>query len=169
MPQWDVRRDHLILEISWYLPKISLQGANELICPFSPQAEACKSVDYAFKKCPNGMYAEIKYDGERVQVHKQGDSFSYFSRSLKPVLPHKVRATDDTQWLIFFWWHCLPSSLQYKTHLRRQWNCRSLRWSWSIACRRCSDYIFMIDLKPGFDWLGKDNGNMRRESFQFWD
>lgn len=42
------------------------------------------------KKCPNGMYSEIKYDGERVQVHKNGDNFSYFSRSLKPVLPHKV-------------------------------------------------------------------------------
>lgn len=49
-------------------------------------------MDYALKKCPNGMYAEIKYDGERVQVHKQGDSFSYFSRSLKPVMPHKVSA-----------------------------------------------------------------------------
>ena len=48
-------------------------------------------MEYAFKKCPNGMYSEIKYDGERVQVHKQGDSFSYFSRSLKPVLPHKVK------------------------------------------------------------------------------
>ncbi|MEQ2176000.1 DNA ligase 3 [Ameca splendens] len=42
------------------------------------------------KKCPNGMYSEIKYDGERVQVHKNGNTFSYFSRSLKPVLPHKV-------------------------------------------------------------------------------
>ena len=42
------------------------------------------------KKCPNGMYAEIKYDGERVQVHKKGDKFQYFSRSLKPVQPHKV-------------------------------------------------------------------------------
>ena len=36
------------------------------------------------------MYAEIKYDGERVQVHKQGDRFEYFSRSLKPVGSHKV-------------------------------------------------------------------------------
>ena len=43
------------------------------------------------KKCPNGFYAEIKYDGERVQLHKQGDEFQYFSRSLKPVLPHKVK------------------------------------------------------------------------------
>ena len=33
------------------------------------QAEACKSISYAFKKCPSGMYAEIKYDGERVQVN----------------------------------------------------------------------------------------------------
>lgn len=42
------------------------------------------------QKCPHGMYAEIKYDGERVQVHKQGDKFDYFSRSLKAVQPHKV-------------------------------------------------------------------------------
>lgn len=42
------------------------------------------------KKCPNGMLAEVKYDGERVQVHKKGNEFRYFSRSLKPVLPHKV-------------------------------------------------------------------------------
>ena len=54
------------------------------------QAEACKSVEYAMKKCPNGMFSEIKYDGERVQVHKQGNEFRYYSRSLKPVMPHKV-------------------------------------------------------------------------------
>ena len=42
------------------------------------------------KKCPNGFYAEIKYDGERVQVHKNGDTFEFFSRSLKNVQPHKV-------------------------------------------------------------------------------
>ncbi|KAI8516931.1 DNA ligase 3 [Branchiostoma belcheri] len=49
----------------------------------------------AMRKCPNGMYAEIKYDGERVQVHKQGNKFEYFSRSLKPVLPHKVAHFKD--------------------------------------------------------------------------
>ncbi len=54
------------------------------------QAEACKSVEHAFKRSPHGMLAEIKYDGERVQVHKSGGTFKYFSRSLKPVVPHKV-------------------------------------------------------------------------------
>ncbi|GAB6028919.1 DNA ligase 3 [Chamberlinius hualienensis] len=68
---------------------LSIKAA--LMTPILPMlAEACKSVEQAMKKCPNGMYAEIKYDGERVQVHKQGNQFSYFSRSLKPVLPHKV-------------------------------------------------------------------------------
>ena len=38
------------------------------------------------------MLAEIKYDGERVQVHKNGSSFLFFSRSLKPVKDDKVRA-----------------------------------------------------------------------------
>ena len=61
-----------------------------LYIPSCYQAEACRSVAQAIKKCPNGMYAEIKYDGERVQVHKQGDRFEFFSRSLKPVQPHKV-------------------------------------------------------------------------------
>ncbi|XP_069470992.1 DNA ligase 3 isoform X2 [Ambystoma mexicanum] len=67
-----------------------------LMTPVQPMlAEACKSVAHAMKKCPNGMYSEIKYDGERVQVHKNGDHFSYFSRSLKPVLPHKVAHFKD--------------------------------------------------------------------------
>ncbi|KAG8439801.1 hypothetical protein GDO86_005825 [Hymenochirus boettgeri] len=71
--------------------KQTLSVQASLMTPVQPMlAEACKSIEYAMKKCPNGMYAEIKYDGERVQVHKNGDHFSYFSRSLKPVLPHKV-------------------------------------------------------------------------------
>ncbi|KAJ8348561.1 hypothetical protein SKAU_G00271500 [Synaphobranchus kaupii] len=72
-------------------PRKILSVEATLMTPVQPMlAEACKSVEYAMKKCPNGMYSEIKYDGERVQVHKNGDHFSYFSRSLKPVLPHKV-------------------------------------------------------------------------------
>ncbi|XP_041657063.1 DNA ligase 3 [Cheilinus undulatus] len=72
-------------------PRKLLSVEASLMTPVQPMlAEACKSVEYAMKKCPNGMYSEIKYDGERVQVHKSGENFSYFSRSLKPVLPHKV-------------------------------------------------------------------------------
>nr|XP_056720864.1 DNA ligase 3 [Euleptes europaea] len=71
--------------------KKTLSVEASLMTPVQPMlAEACKSIEYAMKKCPNGMYSEIKYDGERVQVHKKGDHFNYFSRSLKPVLPHKV-------------------------------------------------------------------------------
>ncbi|TMS13924.1 DNA ligase 3 [Larimichthys crocea] len=77
-------------------PRKLLTVEASLMTPVQPMlAEACKSVEYAMKKCPNGMYSEIKYDGERVQVHKNGDSFSYFSRSLKPVLPHKVAHFKD--------------------------------------------------------------------------
>ena len=52
-------------------------------------------------------------------------------------------------------------------HLCRQWNCWSLRCSWSIACRRCSNYLFILDLIPGFNGLGKDNCKTRRESFKY--
>ena len=41
--------------------------------------------------------------------------------------------------------------------------------SWSIACQRCSNYIWVIDLTPGFIGLGKDNSKTRRETFKFWD
>nr|XP_018909326.1 PREDICTED: DNA ligase 3 isoform X2 [Bemisia tabaci] len=77
-------------------PKKKMNIGVNLLTPVLPMlAEACKSVEMAMKKCPNGMYSEIKYDGERVQVHKQGNQFKYFSRSLKPVLPHKVNHFKD--------------------------------------------------------------------------
>jgi DNA ligase-3 len=42
------------------------------------------------KRCKNGMYVEIKYDGERVQIHKNGDELAFYSRNLKPVKEDKV-------------------------------------------------------------------------------
>ena len=47
----------------------------------------------------------------------------------------------------------LPPNLWYKVRLNRQWNCWSLSCSWSIACRRCTNYIFVLDLIPGFNGL----------------
>ena len=63
----------------------------------------------------------------------------------------------------------LPSSLLYKAHLSRQLNCWSLGCSWSIPCRRCSNYIFILNLTPGFNGLGKDNYKMTWKAFKFWD
>ena len=47
--------------------------------------------------------------------------------------------------------------------------CWSLWCSWSIACRCCSNYIFILDVAHGFSGLGKDNRKTRREIFDFWD
>ena len=38
-----------------------------------------------------------------------------------------------------------------------------------MAGRRCSNYIFILELIPGFNGLGKDNCNMRQETFKVWD
>lgn len=63
----------------------------QVMTAISPMlAEPCKDFDKAIKKCPEGFYSEIKYDGERVQIHKQGNEFKFFSRNLKPVMDHKV-------------------------------------------------------------------------------
>ena len=66
---------------------------------------------------------------------------------------------------------CVPaplSNLKYKWHLSRQYNCWSLRCSWSIARRRCSNYIFILDLTHGINGLDKDSCKTRRETFKFW-
>ncbi|GJQ69356.1 lig3 [Trypoxylus dichotomus] len=76
--------------------KSSVKAKISLLTPVLPMlAQACRSVEDAMKKCPNGMYSEIKYDGERVQVHKNGSEFQYYSRSLKPVMTHKITHFKD--------------------------------------------------------------------------
>lgn len=55
---------------------VYFQNTVQLMCPISPMlAEPCKSVEKAIEKCPAGIYSEIKYDGERVQLHKKGNEF----------------------------------------------------------------------------------------------
>ena len=49
-------------------------------------------------------------------------------------------------------------SKKCKTHFCRQLN-----------CRRCSTYIFILNLTPGFNILRKDNCKLKREAFKFWD
>ena len=49
-------------------------------------------------------------------------------------------------------------------HIRRQSDCRSLS-----ANRRCSNYIFILDLTPGLNRLGRNNCETWREIFSFWD
>ena len=51
-------------------------------------------------------------------------------------------------------------------HLR-QYNFWSLRCSCSISCQHCSNYIFILDLSPGFYGLDKDNCKTRWETFKF--
>ena len=42
-------------------------------------------------------------------------------------------------------------------------------YSWSIACRRCSNYIFILNLTPGFNGLSEDNCKRIQETFKLWD
>ena len=71
----------------------------------------------------------------------------------------------------WFWYqkNVLQSNFQYKLHPSRQYNCWSLRCSWSITCWWCSNFIFILDLTPGFNGLGKDKCKMRQETYNFGD
>ena len=81
------------------------------------------------------------------------------------MLPQWSRASGKWSVLV----QTLPSSLLYKTHFSGQLNYCTLKCSWSITCRRCSNYIFILNWTPGFNGLGKDNYKMRHEAFKFWD
>jgi DNA ligase-3 len=66
-------------------------SSSRILTPMKPMlAEALKKFQKALDKNLAGLFAEIKYDGERVQIHKSGNDFKYYSRSLKPVTAHKV-------------------------------------------------------------------------------
>ena len=51
----------------------------------------------------------------------------------------------------------IPISLWYQRHLWWESNCWSLWCSWSCARRRCSNYVFILDLLHGFNRLCKTN------------
>ena len=81
---------------------------------------------------------------------------------------------NDTSKIILVWisgWFILKgisSGMNFRSTVRKsswQLHCWTLRCSWSIACRCCSNYIFILDLTPGVNGLGKDNGKTRREAF----
>jgi len=73
------------------IPKI------RLFQPIKPMlARASKSFDDAVTRCSNGFYMELKYDGERIQMHydRSLNKLSCFSRNLKPVMEYKVKEVE---------------------------------------------------------------------------
>ena len=61
----------------------------------------------------------------------------------------------------------IRSDLKYKAPLSRQLNCWSLRCSSIIACRRCSNYIFILDFTLASVDLTKTTVR-RNETLIFW-
>ncbi|AAL69869.1 SPV130 DNA ligase-like ptorein [Swinepox virus] len=88
---------HNLKDIIYCVLNKSLNNVSILpMTPVKPMlAEICKSTDVAFEKYTNGLYAEIKYDGERVQIHKQNNTYVYYSRNLKQVSTYKIEGFDD--------------------------------------------------------------------------
>jgi DNA ligase-3 len=68
----------------------------EPFTPISPMlATACDNIAKFFSKFENGVCIEKKYDGERIQVHKVGQQFEFYSRSLKNTVATKTVSLRD--------------------------------------------------------------------------
>lgn len=68
-----------------------------IMTPIKPMlAKKVTDFEECVTKSPDGMFAEVKYDGERIQIHKDGTEFKCFSRNLKPILEWKVCHTSGS-------------------------------------------------------------------------
>ena len=75
--------------------KIKVKAKMVLFNPVKPMlARPSKTYDDIIKRCPNGFYCELKYDGERIQIHydRSKDKIKYFSRNLKEVQEYKIES-----------------------------------------------------------------------------
>jgi ATP-dependent DNA ligase len=71
---------------------VSFSTAIEVGTPIKPMlARKVSSLAECYARSPKGLFSEIKYDGERIQIHKSGQEFKCYSRNLKPVQPWKVK------------------------------------------------------------------------------
>ena len=99
-------------------------------------------------------------------THPLGVNHTKLSNMLTTSIAKTVFACNIWKYIPHSWYRQVSN---IRPHLSRQLNCWSLRCSWSIACRRCSNYIFILDLTPDFKGLAKDDFKTRWESFKFWD
>ena len=69
-------------------------AADDELRPIQPMlAKAHGDLDVFESRFERGGTAcEVKYDGERVQIHKDGDELRFYSRNLKPVNADKIDA-----------------------------------------------------------------------------
>ncbi|EFC36977.1 predicted protein [Naegleria gruberi] len=75
--------------------KIKISTKMKLFHPVKPMlARPSKTYDDVIARCPNGFYSELKYDGERIQIHydRKNDEIKYFSRNLKDVQEYKIKS-----------------------------------------------------------------------------
>ncbi|KPA75830.1 putative DNA ligase [Leptomonas pyrrhocoris] len=73
-------------------------GVNTAISigiPLAPMLAApARSIAQIVAKCPNGAFSEVKYDGERIQIHKRGSKLTFFARSLRPMRADKFAGLE---------------------------------------------------------------------------
>ena len=85
----------------------------------------------------------------------------------------KNPAVPNLQWTAMTWLiHWLLAKYNQTSNISRTLVGNEIvdHWcSWSSACRRFSNYIFILYFTPSFSGLGKDNSKAMQESFNCWD
>ena len=112
-------------------------------------------------------FSFVKLTFEMTTVRRQQQTFS----------THATHATLPS-WrdVILIYWVILKhdqagtggscfTTTQYNTilHAARQWH----RWSTPIACRRCSNYTFILGFTPGFNGLEKNTARRDENHLRF--
>ena len=71
------------------------------------------------------------------------------------IMSNFIFANPSLRYFVWSSFLLIPLNLYYKAHLGKQSNGWSLKCGSSITCRCCSNYIFSLDLIPGFNGLGR--------------
>ena len=122
-------------------------------CPFSGHKATEKNTAVLI------MSIRTRHNKQEIHQRTQQDSFSMYDL--------RQCEQGSEQWAD--WVTYRKTSNISATLVCNKKNCRSLRCSWSITCRHCSNYIFILDSTHCFNGLGKDNCNEIWETFKFWD
>ena len=170
--------------ISLLLKAVITSTLRNRVMPFcynSLAPENC-GCDFAIVSFKLNLRVDIMSDIWRVRQNPISDLsilFRYLSQCVPDMLSYGIARPQQVNYsitVLHVSWISTASPLiqMYRKTSNisripsRQLKCRSLRCSRSIACRRCSNYIFILDLTSGFTGFAKDSRKTVREYFKCW-
>ena len=160
--------------------KLTIVGSDNGLSPVRRQAIICTNAGILFIGPLRTSFSEIlseihSFSFKKMHLKISSAKWRPFCVGLN-VLRRSLKSKARYTWGYLYnhrnGKHCTAVTAA-RLHVRKTTSILNTGWSlscsWNIARRRCSNYIFVIDLTHGFNGLGKDKFKTRRETFNVRD